>query len=333
MPTFAQAIDAMLEWAVVTSFTRIGYVVRRRAAHWRDLSSYDLAGHAAVVTGATSGIGYAAALQLVRMGAHVVLVGRDVARTEAAAARLRAAVPVARGGTSAVIASMDDAAAIRRAAAEILTAHRRLDILVHNAGALAHRYEQSPMGVEVTVATQVAGPFLLTGLLLDRLAASSGRVIFVSSGGAYLVPLSVSALEPEAAGFDGTRHYALAKRAQITLAALWTERLGGRGPAFHAMHPGWVDTPGLADQLPWFRRLLRPLLRTPAEGADTIAWLAADAAGATSQAAMWFDRVPRPVHRLARTRRADTAERRGRLWRWCVSVTGWSVDASAVGGG
>jgi GTPase Era involved in 16S rRNA processing len=95
------------------------------------------------------------------------------------------------------------------------------------------------------------------------------------------------------------------------------------------MHPGWVDTPGLAEQLPGFHRLLRPLLRTPAEGADTIAWLAADAAGATSSRGFWFDRVPRSAHRLARTRRADTAERRARLWSWCDRVAGWSWPTGA----
>ena len=117
---------------------------------------------------------------LAQMGAHVILLGRDPTRTAAAHREL-----VARTGSqrfSTVIASMDDADEVRRAAAEVLAAHPRLDILVHNAGAFAAAYRRSPMGIEQTAAAQVVGPFLLTGLLLDRLATGApGRVITVAS--------------------------------------------------------------------------------------------------------------------------------------------------------
>lgn len=331
MSAQATIIDRALEWPVATSFTRIGCAVRRRIARWRPLDAYDLSGRVALVTGATSGIGFAAAEALLRMRAQVIVLGRDATRTARAQREL-----VGRTGSdrvSTVLASMDDADEVRRAAAAVISQHPRLDILVHNAGALAAAYRRSPMGVEETSAAQLAGPFLLTGLLLDHLAAAApGRVITVSSGGAYLVPLTVAGLDPAPAEFDGGRQYARAKRAQIALTELWAERTRERNVVFHAMHPGWVDTPGLAASLPRFRSVLSPLLRSPEEGADTIAWLAGDAEAARTNGAFWFDRGPRPTHRLARTRAADTAERRARLWAWCESTSGWRMPPVRAAG-
>jgi NAD(P)-dependent dehydrogenase (short-subunit alcohol dehydrogenase family) len=327
MVALTTIVDRAIEWPVVTSFTRIGCIIRRRVVGWRPVESYDLTGRVALVTGATSGIGFAAAEALLRMRAHVILLGRDQRRTDAAQREL-----VRRTGArqiSTVLASMDDADEVRRAAAVVLAQHARLDILVHNAGALAAGYRSSPMGVEQTAAAQVAGPFLLTGLLLEGLERSApGRVITVSSGGAYLAPLTVAGLDPALSGFDGSLQYARAKRAQITLTELWAECTQGRSVVFHSMHPGWVDTPGLAASLPRFRQLLRPLLRHPEEGADTIAWLAADPEAEQESGAFWFDRVRRPTHRLAKTRLADTAERRERLWAWCQSTSGWRLPRS-----
>ena len=324
MSALTQTVDRAIEWPVVTSFTRIGCAVRRRVSHWRPLESYDLTGRIALVTGATSGIGFAAAEALARMGAHVIVLGRDPTRTDAARRELVRRTATERVST--VLASMDDAADVRRAAAQVLAGHSRLDILVHNAGALGAGYRRSPMGVEQTSAAQVAGPFLLTGLLLNRLEADvPGRVITVSSGGAYLAPLTVSGLDPAPAAFDGSLQYARAKRAQIALTELWAERSKRRSIVFHSMHPGWVDTLGLAGSLPRFRQLLRPLLRSPKEGADTIAWLAADPEAEQTSGAFWFDRARRPAHRIARTRTADTVERRERLWAWCESTSGWAL--------
>jgi dehydrogenase/reductase SDR family member 12 len=327
----ATAIDRAFEFLVVPSFTRLGCAVRRRAARWQPLESYDLTGRTALVTGGTSGIGLAVAELLARMGATVALLGRDAGRLDMARTRVQAA-----SGDRPVLtvqATMDNATSIRDAAVEVRAAMPRLDVLVHNAGALALAYRRSPMGIEVTVAAQVAGPFLLTGLLLDRLTQASGRVITVTSGGAYLVPLSVSGLDPAPAEFDGARQYSRAKRAQITLNELWAERAGASGVAFHAMHPGWVDTPGLATSLPRFRRLIGPLLRSPAEGADTIAWLAAEDPAGLGSGRLWHDRVVRPAHRIPRTRRVETAEQRAGLWAWCEQHAGWSLDLDARKGG
>lgn len=236
----ATNLDRALEWPVVTSFTRIGCAVRRRVARWRPLEAYDLSGEVALVTGATAGIGFATAEALLRMGAHVIVLVRDAGRTEAATDELMRRTGSSR--VSSVLAAMDDADEVRRAAAEVSAQHARLDILVHNAGALAAEYRRSTMGVEVTSAAQLAGPFLLAGLLLERLvAAAPGRVITVSSGGAYLVQLTVAGLDPASADFDGSRQYARAKRAQISLTELWAERTRGARSSFtRCTRGGWI---------------------------------------------------------------------------------------------
>ena len=98
--------------------------------------------------------------------------------------------------------------------------------------------------------------------------------------------------------YDGVRAYARAKRAQVALNEQWANRHpDGPPPTFHAMHPGWADTPGVADSLPLFRRITGPFLRTPAEGADTVVWLAA-ADEPTTSGRFWLDRAERATVKL-----------------------------------
>ena len=93
MGALTTGVDRVIEWPVVTSFTRIGCAIRRRVDGWRALESYDLSGRVALVTGATSGIGFAAAEVLANMGAHVIVLGRDQARADAARRELLACDP------------------------------------------------------------------------------------------------------------------------------------------------------------------------------------------------------------------------------------------------
>lgn len=312
----AAVLDGALDALVVPSFTRIGPAVRRRLFGWRDLSTYDLTGRVVAVTGATSGLGRAAAEQFARCGATVLAIGRDAAKADRVAAELRAAT-----GSPAVlplVGDLGDLEQVRALAQRILTEADRLDVLVHNAGALVHHRIEAPGGIEATVASQVVGPFALTALLLDRLAATPpGRVITVSSGGMYAAELAVDGLALGPDDYDGTKQYALAKRAQVTLDELWAERVDPGRVVFHAMHPGWADTPGVAASLPTFRRVTGPLLRDPAGGADTVVWLGADdGQPRATTGGFWLDRRTRPIHRLARTRRSDTPQRRRELWAW-----------------
>jgi hypothetical protein len=123
--------------------------------------------------------------------------------------------------------------------------------------------------------------------------------------------------------YRGAQQYALAKRAQATLNEMWAARCRDDGVVFHAMHPGWADTPGIQASLPKFHRLAGPLLRTPQQGADTLVWLAADdGEPMSSTGRFWLDRRPRSLHKLSSTRRTDTPQQRSRLWAMCVARTG-----------
>lgn len=313
--TVANVLDTLMEASVVPSFTRVGYEARRRLEHWSPLDGYDLSGRVMVLTGGTSGLGRAAALQLARCGATLVIVGRTAARNDEAVAEISSAA-----GSDAITqipADMGDYDQVRGLAEQVLADHDRIDALIHNAGALSRHRREAPDGTEATVASQVVGPFLLTGLLLERLTnAAPARVITMSSGGMYTAGLTVAGLEMPDVDYQGTEQYAIAKRAQVTLNELWAERFGHLGVHFHALHPGWAETPGVQDALPTFSKMVGPLLRTPEQGADSLVWLAADDSPLTSNGGFWHDRRPRPIHKLPSTRRTDTPDRRRELWEW-----------------
>jgi NAD(P)-dependent dehydrogenase (short-subunit alcohol dehydrogenase family) len=212
----------------------------------------------------------------------------------------------------------------------VVAAHRerfgRLDVLVNNAGVMTEARAVSADGIELTLATNVVGPFLLTNLLTPLLEESGpARIINVSSGGMYTQKLRVDDLQSDRGEFDGPKVYARTKRAEVILTELWAEQLAGTGVVVHSMHPGWSDTPGVRSSLPRFYELTRPLLRTPAQGADTIVWLGAAAEPSRSSGRFWHDRRPRPTHRLRWTR--ETRQERERLLAECVRLSGWH-DAS-----
>ena len=313
--------DALIEAPIVTSFTRFGYEARRRLTDWTPLDGYDLTGQVIVLTGATSGLGRAAAEQFARCGATLVAVGRNPERNERVVAELVEAT--GKDQITQVAADMGDLEQVRHLADRVLTDHDRLDVLVHNAGALDPQRRTAPDGTEATVASQVVGPFLLTTLLLDRLADSApSRVLTMSSGGMYATGLTVDELEMPPERYNGTEQYARAKRAQVTLNELWAERFGDRGVHFHSLHPGWADTPGVDAGLPTFAKVMGPFLRTPEQGADTLVWLAADDTTLESNGRFWLDRRPRSIHKLPTTRRTDTGERRNELWERIADLAG-----------
>lgn len=321
MTTPANIVDAVLEAPIVTSFSKVGYVVRKRLENWAPLDSYDLTGKVVVVTGGTSGLGYAAAKQFANCGATLVISGRNEDRNQRAVDRLVADTYNPRITHAA--ADMGELEQVRHFAELVLENHERVDVLVHNAGALSATRRVASSGIEATVASQVVGPFLLTSLLLERLSNSTpSRVITMSSGGMYAAGLTVSQLEMSDSAYKGAEQYARAKRAQVTLNEMWAERFGGNGIHFHAMHPGWADTPGVDASLPTFAKVMGPLLRSPEQGADTLVWLAADDEPLRSNGKFWLDRRQRPIHKLPTTKRTDTPTRRAQLWDWVSQAAG-----------
>ena len=119
--------------------------------------------------------------------------------------------------------------------------------------------------------------------------------------------------------YAGATAYARAKRAQVALAEGWAKRLRDARIAVHAMHPGWADTPGLETGLPGFRTVLGPILRSPAQGADTIVWLAAADEPGRVTGRFWLDRAPRSTTKLVPS--GATPEERAKLWALCERLT------------
>ena len=303
-------LDWLLELSIAGSFSRVGYVVRKRLYAWHEPARDALAGRTVLITGPTSGLGRATAEAMAAMGARVVLVGRSAERLGAVRDELSERYGEDRFPI--VIADMSSLESVREAVAQVLTSEPRLDVLIDNAGAINAERRVSDDGTEATFATMVVGPFVLIDGLLPLLEASGdGRVINIVSGGMYAQPLPLDDLQFERGTYDGTRAYARAKRASTALMREWSRRYRGR-VRFDAMHPGWADTPGLAESLPGFYRFMRPLLRSPAEGADTISWLATEASSERPFGRLYLDRRARPFDRIRATRLS--AAKRQRLW-------------------
>jgi NAD(P)-dependent dehydrogenase (short-subunit alcohol dehydrogenase family) len=310
MTRIASLLDTILEISVVGSFSRPGYVMRRRLFGWSDPAPGALVGRTALVTGPTSGLGRASADALAALGARVILVGRNEERLGRVRDSLQQRYGDGRFPT--LIADMSSLPSVRAAIEHLLGTEARLDILVDSAGAIHEQRTEAADGLETTFATTVVGPFVLISGLLPLLEASGdGRVISVVSGGMYGQELPLDDLQFERGDFNGTLAYARAKRAVVALTREWARRHRGR-TRFNTMHPGWADTPGLAEALPGFYRLMGPMLRTPEEGVDTITWLASDERAGRPDGKLYLDRRPRPFDRVPSTRLS--ADQRRRLW-------------------
>ncbi len=239
------------------------------------------------MTGAYSGIGKAASLGMARLGATVLMAMRNCERVEQARREVLAEMPDA--DLRVEMCDVSNLGAVRSFAADLTVRGQQLDVLVHNAGTLPESRTESEEGHKVTLVTHVLGPLLLTEQLTPALAASTdARVIFVSSGGMYTQALPVTDPEYRDGRYRGETAYARSKRMQIALLPVLADRWTATNITVHAMHPGWVHKPGVASSLRVFHRLTGPLLRIPAEGADTIIWLAATAPAPPS-GQFWHD--------------------------------------------
>jgi NAD(P)-dependent dehydrogenase (short-subunit alcohol dehydrogenase family) len=315
----AGLVDTALEASVIGGFSRLGPLVRGRVEQWDDPPS--LAGRVCLVTGASAGLGLAASTGMARLGASLRLLVRDAGRGEDA--RRQIAAETGNEDVRCELVDISLRRSVKACADRLLGAGEPVHVLVHNAGVLPAERQETAEGLELTFATNVLGPHLLTRLLRERLIESApARVIFVSSGGMYTRRMATDDLQSRKGPFDGRVAYARSKRAEVVLAERWAEELADTGVVVHAMHPGWADTPGIRTSIPTFRRVMRPLLRSPEQGADTIVWLAAAAEPGAVTGRFWSDRHERPTHiPLAGTR--ETAEERERLW--------LALDALAAG--
>lgn len=299
--TLAGALDTLLDRTVALGYGNTGLAVRRRLSSWPD-DSPRMDGKVVIVTGATAGIGLAAAQGFADLGATVHVVGRDEGRVAKAAATVKGSVPGLCDVSS--LASL-------QAFSEGWTGP--LDVLVNNAGVMPPERTLTGDGIELAFATNVIGPFWLTrSLPLDR-----ARVITVASGGMYGQKLDD---DLQNTTYAPVKAYARTKRCEVVLTELFAERMPTT--TVHSMHPGWADTPGVKTSLSTFSKLIKPILRTPEQGADTIVWLGGSPIPLQTSGLFWHDRRPRPTHLFGANQETDAD--RQHLWAECVRLTGLS---------
>lgn len=306
-PSKCMAIADKLVLPGIWRFTRLGYRAARK--RWNPLSAY-LGGCHAVITGATSGIGLAAAMELAARGARLTLVARDQQKAIDVVRTLQEQTGNADIHIEvADMMLMDD---VYRLTDKLLKTGDTIDILINNAGALFNPRQETTEGLEKSFALLLLGPYILTERLQPLLAqADSARLVNVLSGGMYSQKIHVDDLQSTLGSYSGSVAYARAKRGLMILTEEWAERWREDGISVNAMHPGWADTPGVADALPGFYRAVRRLLRTPHEGADTITWLAASTEADKVTGKFWLDREQHPSHISKRTQ--ETPEEREKL--------------------
>jgi NAD(P)-dependent dehydrogenase (short-subunit alcohol dehydrogenase family) len=222
-----------------------------------------------VVTGASSGIGAAAALEFARRGARVALVGRDPSRLAAALERVRAAAPSA-APPRGFLADFDVLADVRRLAGELAEAYPSIGVLCNNAGGIVPSRQSTVDGHERTIQSNHLAPFLLTNLLRERL--TGGRVVNTSSDAHQGGTLDPAHLDSPGA-YKPFTVYGSAKQANILFAAEAAKRWPDIVST--AYHPGVVRTRFGRDSflISLFYKVT-PFLLTPAKGADTMLWLA-----------------------------------------------------------
>jgi len=254
----------------------------------------DLSGKTCLVTGANAGIGKAAARELARLGARVVLACRSREKGEAA----RGEIEGATGSRDLEVAVVDLSLgrSVRDLAQSFAKRHATLDVLVNNAGVWLERRQESAEGVEMTWATNVLGTFHLTDLLLPALkAAPAARVVNVASQLAG--DLDLEDVEFKRRSYSGRAAYAQSKQADRMLTWALARRLDGTRVTANALHPGFVST-GLfakAGGLVGIATSAAALLagRKPAEGADTVVWLAAAPEVQGRNGLFWIERQER----------------------------------------
>lgn len=294
-------LNRLLDSTIVFSFDRSGF--KRHCPV--PLERVDLSGRHGIITGASSGIGFAAATALLQQGMDCQLIGRDQKK-------LQKSFSAAFSPTYHCL-DMSDLNKVYAFARDEVKAP--IDLLIHNAGTMPLSRTISKDGFEEMFASQVLGPFILTRALADLGKLREGcRIVFVSSGGMYLQKLDLSDLLFEKSAYNKYRGYANAKRAQVILSELFSHK----HPTylFSAMHPGWADTPGVRYSMPFFKKLLNRRLRTAEEGADTILWLATTPDYPSGK--FWFDRKQAKTAILGQYK--TSLKEAERLWAYCESI-------------
>ena len=237
--------------------------------------SSEMKGKVCMITGANSGIGYATASRLAKMGASVVMVCRDKGKGETANAQVRAD-----SGNSAVelmVADLSSLDSVRKLAAEFKQRFPSLHVLDNNAGAILGKCMLTTDGIESTFAINYLSHFLLTNLLLDKLKVSApSRVVNVTSDAHFSGHLDFDSLRCESP-YGASRAYSQAKLAQVLFTYELARILKGTGVTVNCVHPGAVRTnwgSSAGGAFGFMMKIVRPFLASSEKGADGPVYLA-----------------------------------------------------------
>lgn len=276
------------------SYSKIGFNLRR--LFWRRLRG-DYSGQVWLVTGGSEGIGGSAAQSAVAGGATVISVARSIDKLKVFASST--------AHPENVILEVADFSLqkdVHTLVERLVQRGLKIDVLVNNVGIQKKDQILTQEGIETSFATNILGHYLLTRELLDSgLLKEDCTVIEVASGGMYNHMMVVDDLNITGTGYLGVRAYGLAKRAQVMLTSAWREKYAGSARNFYAMHPGWVDTASVNRSMPRFVAILKSVLRSHSQGADTIVYLVDQKPRQKQSDAIWFDRKERSAHIYAHT--------------------------------
>ncbi len=256
-----------------------------------------------LVTGATSGIGLEASVQLAVQGHRVVMVGRDEAKTKACVEDVKK-----RSSSNTVeflLGDFSSFASIRALAEKVIATYPRLDVLVNNAGTVFKDQGKTRDGIEQTFAVNHLGYFLLTNLLLDLLVKSApARIVSVASGGHYQGTMDLDDLGYEKGGYSIMKAYNRSKLGNVMMTRSLAKRLEGKGVTANTLHPGvvatniWTGAPGWSKPLLALVRAL--VMITPEEGGHTITHLATSPE-VEGKSGLYFEKnQPKTCAKLAR---------------------------------
>lgn len=276
------------------SYSKIGFNFRKLS--WGRLKG-NYAGQVWLVTGGSEGIGGSAAQSAVAGGATVICVARSLDKLKVFAQKT--------GQPDKVILEVADFSLqkdVHALVARLVQRGLKIDVLVNNVGIQKKDQVLTEEGVEASFATNILGHYLLTRELLDTgLLKEDCTVIEVASGGMYNHMMVTDDLNITGENYLGVRAYGLAKRAQVMMTTAWREKYAGTQRNFYAMHPGWVNTASVNRSMPRFVALLKSVLRSHEQGADTIVYLADQKPKQKQTDVIWFDRKERSAHIFAHT--------------------------------
>ena len=272
-----------------------------------------------LVTGANSGVGKMAAIGLASKGARLVLLCRNPKKAEIARKEIQQVTD--NRNIEILECDLSSQVAIRQAAEKFKAAHTKLDVLLNNAGIYTDVYQESEEGIEMTMAVNHFGHFLLSNLLLPCLkAAENARVVNLSSEANRFAKFNPNQIVPNSSSFQGMRTYGLSKLANIMFTHELSKRWGPYGITANSCHPGFVDSNFFLNfngPLKWLSILAKPFMVNETQGAETPLYLSTAKAVSNISGKYFVRRTVKKPHPDAYNNRLT-----GLLWQYSEKKTG-----------